>query len=269
MAVAFSPTLSTSVNSIYGHFWDGEIMYVPGDPGDTYNQGDILTAGTAGEGHVDACAAGELPYCVVAPGVPQIVCPSGADVKFPLWRGGSADPAKILTDTMRTLIPVIPWVSRGTRVQKVRFEDYQTDDVISYTSGASNNLALTTGLGADDRPNGAIAYIYSGAGKGEWNLVSDYDHTGGAVELMVNFHRDWNSTPDSTSDILFLSGEAAANAGIGFFGRTVVEDSGNVEVDDGYNDGELVVFADARTLAYELERGVLPLVKATSFGLLA
>lgn len=266
MAATFTPTFTTSRNAVKHRYWEGEILYVPGDPGDTYNEGDLVTF-TVGEGIADAVGANELPMGVVAP-TPQIVCPSSTSAGFPRFRNGSADIGKILTDEMKTLVPIIPWCAMGTQIRYVRFEDYLTDDVASYSSSGPY-AALTTGVTANDYPNGALVLAYSGTGIGQWNVVADYVHTGGSVELQLDFHRKFSTDLDSTTDLLILAGEGATNKGVGFFGRTGPEDSGNVEVDQHADDGVLCVFADARTISYDLERGLLPVVHSTAMGLLA
>jgi hypothetical protein len=113
-------------------------------------------------------------------------------------------------------------------------------------------------MGADDRPNGALLYVYgnvvAGDASGELNIVDDYDHTGGAVELMINPHRAFNSTSGTpaTSTFICLSGEAAATGGVGFFTTVDLADKDNLTVANGAADGagEFCTFWDWKT-AYE------------------
>lgn len=233
-----------------------EIVYAMGDPGDTYTRGDIVTA-TVGEGVVDLLAAGEDFIGVVDR---TIVCPVKTQAlpapgDFDPWRNAEKD---------KCLIPVKGIAAPGTQVFLVTFASHLDDTVISYVNGATAYAALTTGATADDYPNGALVYVYEGTGKGQVNVVEDYDETGGTVEKMLVFHRPFAVALDSTSKIIIVSGEAVASRGIGFFNRADAGDQNNLVANDGSNDGEWLVYADYRTIGSHLAELKLPVIRAAA-----
>jgi hypothetical protein len=235
-----------------------EVLYVPGDPGDTYTKGHGVVA-TAGEGVLDVIAADEV---MVGVAQQTIVCPAATTAfPFPL-----VSPLKGQIDAdadQLTLIPIRPCVPAGTQVYLVTFQNHLDDTVISYDA-TGRYVALTTGAAADDYPNGALAYIYEGTGAGQLNVVEDYDHTGGTVEKMLVFHRPFAVAPDATSKLIILSGEAATNKGVGSFGRCAIGAAGKVDVNDGANDGEFTVYCDWRELAGHLKNLRVPVVKSAA-----
>ncbi len=246
---------------------EDEVLWVAGDPGDTYTRGDLVTGFTAGEGHIDPLAADETPVGVV---LDTVICPSLA-TGFPVlgesgqqlgWGQKPDEDARL-----KTLVAIRPLVACGTPVHKVTFSGQYDDTVITYTA-ATPQVALTTGCGADDRPNGAFVYVYEGAGAGQWNLVADYDHTGGAVELMLVFHRAFHTAVDSTSKLIILAGEAQSDYGMGFFGRSV-GDHNNILTTNGANDGDWVFHVSAPEVPKLLRNLMMQVVPATSYGLFA
>lgn len=125
-------------------------------------------------------------------------------------------------------------------------------------------MGLTTGFGSDNYGIGAIAYVYEGPGKGEINVVEDYDHTGGTVELMVVFHRPFNATLTSSSKLIFLTGKNAASDGRpSILGRMDLNTSKLWDMDDGYDDGNFVTLMDFLDVANHLVDGAVLAVNAT------
>ncbi len=241
-----------------------EVLYVPGDPGDTYTLGDFVVE-TVGEGLVDPAAADE--ETIIIGRVQQTtVCPA-ASTAWPRpedpWQAGVDGDAD-----QKTLVPINGIVPAGTPVFLVTFAGHIDDTVSSYVAsagsmtGAGAYIAMTAGPSADDYPNGALVYVYEGTGAGQWNVVMDFDVTGGTVEIMLGLHRPFKVALDSTSKYIVLAGEAVANRGVGFFDRVSIADNNNVVVDDGANDGGFMVYADARTIAKYLAQLKLPVVKA-------
>lgn len=238
-----------------------EVLWVPGDPGDTFTKGDLVTF-TAGEGIADPLAADEVPYGVV---METVVCPS-LGTSFPTFAGGP--PAKgwgqVPDDNLKTLVAIRPFIPVGTPILWVTFAN-QVDDTVSTYLGTTPYIGATTGNGADDRPNGALVYVYEGPGIGEWNVIADYDHADGAVELLIILHRAFAATLTSASKYIVLSGEADTNKGIGFFGRIEAGDQDNLDTADGANDGDFTVYADARTISEHLKNLRLPVIPSGAF----
>jgi hypothetical protein len=233
----------------------GEVIWIPGDPGDTYTKGDLITV-TAGEGVADILADSEVPYGVVAK---STVCPSLA-TNFPL--PAEFDPVENATDD-KTLIPIIPFISEGTPIFSCTFRGQVDDTVVTYTSGTPQ-VELTTGAAADDYPNGALVYVYEGAGIGEVNVVADYDHTGGAVEKMLVLHRAFKATVGATSKIIIVSGEAATNKGVSPLGRMDAYDVNELHAADGADDGNFVVMCSWEQLGSQLSQLRLPVIHANA-----
>ncbi|HJW75355.1 MAG TPA: hypothetical protein VJ787_06750 [Thermoleophilia bacterium] len=237
---------------------DGETIWVPGDPGDTFTRGDLVTF-SVGEGVADPAATNEVPFGVVRN---TVVCPAATAAGFPVFGPGATHgPGMIPDDSWKTLVEITPFVPPGTPIRRVTFASHLDDTVASYLA-TTPYIGLTTGAAADDYPNGALLYVYSGTGKGQWSVVEDYDHTGGAVELLLNPHRKFTTALSTDSLVIILSGEAATNKGVGFFGRTGSADGNNVAVNDHANDGAMVVYANALELHEYIPRLMLPVIPA-------
>jgi len=249
----------TQATSLKGFEWErevalGEMLWIPGDPGVTFTEGDlveisngVLVVGTDSGanmiGRVDK----------------TVVCPA-AETAFPMpgnayWAGDTSEE--------KTLIPMRPLIPVGTPVLKATFAGQQDETVVSYTA-ATRAIACTTGFGADDRPNGALLYVYEGPGKGEVNVVEDYDHTGGAAELLLICHRAFRTTLTTSSKFIVLSQTSGAVA-MGFFGRLDSDAmaDGKLDLTDGQDDGDFTIFMDFRKAAYYLGNLMLPVVRSS------
>jgi len=111
--------------------------------------------------------------------------------------------------------------------------------------------------------------VYEGPGAGELNLVDDYDHTGGAAELLLITHRTFNATLTSASKYIVLSGEGATNKGVGVMGRFDQKDSNEAHMADGADDGDYVLFCDWNQLPAYLNNLTIPCVRATAMNFIA
>lgn len=240
---------------IYRHVEANEVLYMLGDPGDTYTRGDAVTA-TVGEGVLDPAAAGEPVVGVVAR---TTVCPA-ASVAAP--KPADFNPA-FDSEANRCLIPIHSRVPAGTPVYKCTFASHIDEAILSYTA-STRAIAGGTGAAADDYPNGALAYIYEGPGIGEVAVVQDYDHTGGAAELLYILHRRFSVAPTAASKWIVLAGEAAGSRGVGFFNRTDMADANNLAVNDGADDGNFVVYMDWRETATMLKNLTLLVVPVSA-----
>jgi len=249
----------TQAVSLKGFEWErevaqGEVLWVPGDPGVTYTEGDLVehSAGLvilgtdSGNGMV-----GRVEKTTVCPANTQAF-PAPGDFYE------AAD-----TAAQKTLIPIRPIIPVGSTVLKATFAGHQDETVVSYTA-STRAIACTTGFGADDRPNGALLYVYDGPGKGEVNVVEDYDHTGGAAELLLICHRPFNATLTTSSKFIVLSQTSGAVAQ-GFFGRLDSDAMGDGKLDltDGQDDGDFTIFMDWRKAAYYLNNLMLPVVRSS------
>jgi hypothetical protein len=232
---------------------ENELLYVAGDPGDTIARGNQLTV-SVGEGVMDLCATTEQPVAIAQ----KSVVMSSLATPFP--KPSAFDPA---SDSSNSLVPVKPQIAAGVPIYKATFASHYDDVVASYDA-ATPYIGLTTGCGADDRPNGGFVYVYEGPGAGEVNLIADYDHTGGTVELMIVLHRAFSATLTTDSKLIIVSGEAASSRGIGFFNRIDSADQDNLTAADGANDGDWCVYADWRELESYLRNLTLPVVPALS-----
>lgn len=238
---------------------DGEVLFVPGDPGDTYTRDHPVVSNYAagGSGVVEEAAdSSALALGFVAK---TMVCPAATQA-FPypgefLPRLGDAE--------SRTLIPVRTRVAAGTPVYKASFANHWDDTVITYSSSA-RYLAVTTGFTADDYPLGALVYVYAGAGAGQVNTVESYDHTGGAAEKILVCHRAFKVAPDSTSKIIVLGGEGTANYGMSQFGRMDLDTNRALDASDGSNDGDYVIYADWRELGSLLANLTITVIDASA-----
>jgi hypothetical protein len=231
-----------------------EVIYVPGDPGDTFTRGDQVVS-TVGEGLMDIAAANEGGQ--IGNVLQTTVCPA-ATVAFP--KPADFIPNDRVTSTHLGLVPLRPNLPAGVPVYLATFASHWDDTVVSYTA-ATRAIACTTGMTADDYPNGGLLYVYEGPGAGEVNIVEDYDHTGGAAELLLICHRPFATTLTSASKFIVLGGEAVASRGIGFFNRCE-GDNNNLLMNQGADDGDWVVYLDWRDAARYLRDLMLPVIHA-------
>ena len=224
-------------------------MFLPGDPGVTYTKGElcsfsngVLIAGTD--------SAANAVFRVDK----TVVCPA-ATQEF-------VKPADIIdyrdTDIQKTLVQCTVMVTGGAPVYLANIKNYQDETVVSYDA-ATRAVEETTGHGADDRPNGALVYVYEGPGIGEVNIIEDYDHTGGAAELLLTMHRKFAATLTTSSKYIVLASTAAANA-VSLFGRVDLADADEIDVADGGDDGDYVVYCSWHHIAHYLALGQLPII---------
>lgn len=249
----------TQATSLKGFEWErevaqGEVLYVPGDPGVTYTEGSLVIP-TAGLAVLVTDSANTMVGRVEK----TTVCPANTQA-FPV-PGDVYPPGD--TAAMKTLVPIRPLVPVGTPVLKATFAGHQDETVVSYTA-STRAIACTTGFGADDRPNGALVYVYEGPGKGEINVVEDYDHSGGAAALLLICHRPFNATLTTSSKFIVLSQTSAAVA-MGFFGRldADADADGKLDLTDGQDDGDFTIFMDFRKAGYYLNNLMLPVIRSS------
>jgi len=257
--MAFSAARTLQGNENVGKTTGNDILWLPGDPGVTYTKGDSVyytptTAGSAGLVILETDSVADSIGRVMK----TTVCPANTQA-FPT---GPAFPGDLDGAAAKTLIPVEMDVPAGVPIRACPLSGYQDETVVTY-SAASLYIGCTTGFGADDRPNGALIYVYEGPGKGEINIVDDYDHTGGAVELLLQLHRPFNTTLTSASKFIVLAATGAAN-GVGSLGRMDRDDKDALEVDDGADDGNVVLFCDFLRLGEFLKNGALPYINASN-----
>lgn len=237
---------------LYDYLEPHQTLWIPGDPGDTFTRGDRVVA-TVGEGVLDPAAANEGG--LVGRVEKTVVC-AAATTAFP--KPQDFDPA---TDSSLTLIPISLGIAAKIPRYRVTFANQADETVVSWTA-ATRGIAATTGHGADDRPNGALTYVYEGPGIGEVNVVEDYDHTGGAAELLTILHRKTATDLTTASKYIVLAGEAAASRGVGFFNRAEGADQNNLTVDQGADDGDYVVCMSWEETARNLSKLMLLVIDA-------
>lgn len=249
----------TQAVSVKGFEWErevvqGEVMYVPGDPGVTFTEGDLVIPSV---GVAVLCT--DSANTMVGRVEKTVVCPAASQA-FPA-PGQVYPPGD--TAAMKTLIPIRPLVPVGTPVLKATFAGHQDETVVSYTE-STRAIACTTGFGADNRPNGAFVYVYDGPGKGEINVVESYDHSGGAAALLLVCHRPFNATLTSDSKFIVLSQTSGAVAQ-GFFGRLDADAMGDGKLDltDGQDDGDFTIFGDFRKMPAYLDNLTLPVIRSS------
>jgi hypothetical protein len=185
------------------------------------------------------------------------VCPSNATA-FPL--PAEFDPVDRSGRNL-CLVPVKIDIAAGVPIYKCTFKNQVDETVVTY-SAASLYIGATTGNGANDRPNGAMIYVYEGPGIGEVLIVDDYVHTGGAVELLLQLHRPAIATLTSSSKFITVAGEAATFKGTGLFGRIDAADKNELDTSDGVNDGEFVVYGGWQEIGGYLKNLTLPVINA-------
>ena len=237
-----------------------EIFYMPGNPGVTYTKGDkvfvdLPTAGVSGliSPVVDgtANAIGTVMRTTVCPAATQGFA---AAHEFSAIDSDADD---------LCLIPVKLTVASGLLIDNVTFKNHIDDTVITYTAG-TRAIAGTTGHTADDYPNGGLLFVYEGTGKGQVNIVEDYNHAGGAAALLLIMHRAFKTPLDNTSKYIVLTGEGATYKGISLLGRIDAADVNELDASDGADDGDFVVFMDWLKAPTFLGGLRLPVIRANA-----
>ena len=154
--MALTATASQGFEPI-GVVEEQQLMLVPGDPGDTFTRGDIVTF-TGGEGVADLCAAGETPYGVV---METVEC-SASTVGFPhLAPNGTDLAAPADSAEAKSLITIKPLVPVGTPILRVTFASHtDIEDITAYTAGDPS--ITVDAIAADDDNNGGLVYVYGG-----------------------------------------------------------------------------------------------------------
>jgi hypothetical protein len=254
--MAFSAERTLLGHEPVGRTTDRELLWLPGNPGITYTKNDrvVYTPTTAGSAGLIILATDSVADAVGRV-VKTVVCPA-ATQPFPV---PGAQPGDLDGAAAKCLVLVEMDVPCGVPVRQAPIVSYADETVVT-TTPATPEITCTTGFGADDRPNGALCYIYEGPGKGEINFVDDYTHVG----LHLQFHRKWNATLTTATKMIVLSATGSANA-VGCLGRMDLQDqSAGLEVDDGADDGNFVLYCDFFKLVEFLKNGALPYINAAN-----
>lgn len=246
--------MALSVKALTGmpiHRFTGktERLWVPGDPGVTFTRGNVYVM--SGGVLVAASDSSAGPYFRAER---TVTCPA-ATTNFP--RLIDFKPHEPDDSLMQTLIPVVPMIPAGTPVLKAKIAN-QADDTVASVAAGTRSIGLTTGAGADDRPNGGLIYLQTGTGAGELNVIEDYDHAGGNVELEAITHRTSRAAAADTG--FFLSSITAANA-VGPFGRMDLDGTDTVDMSDGADDGNFVLYGSWEELLTLIPDGHLPIIE--------
>jgi hypothetical protein len=231
----------------------GERIHVAGDPGVTFTRDCLYTIpSTTGVAIAvtDSLANGALRCCKT------MVCPA-ATTPFPpnanKYAGFNPSDANLAT-----LIPM-EFLAPEQMIYAARIANFSDETVVTY-SAATHYIGETTGHGTDDYANGALIYVYAGTGMGEINIVEDYDHTGGTPELKLFTHRQFTATLDTTSKFIVLAGSASANT-VGPGSTMDPYDLNDLDVIDGYDDGDFMVYPSWRDICALLPTGALPVIR--------
>jgi hypothetical protein len=227
-----------------------EIVWLPGDPGVTFTRGDKVDFTN---GVLSVITKGDQPLYVVEK---TTVCPAATTYGFPVVGLHTGAEPGSTADIMKCLVPCRP-LFRGP----IYLETFsgQFDDLVAATTPATPSITLTTSPGANDDTNGAIIYTYAGTGAGQWNIGDDYVHT----TKVLTMHRKFESAVSTDTYAIVLEGEGGSVGGIGYGTRLDDGDHNNLVVDDGYNDGENVIYMDALQISKYLKDLMLPVVRAS------
>ena len=224
-----------------------EVMYLPGDPGVTYTKGEMCILGaTAGVLTKATDSQANAVFRVLE----TTVCPAATQA---FVKPSDFFPRRKESKDL-CLVPVQVMVGDGAPVYLANIDGEVDETVASWTAG-TRTAVVTTGFAVNDYPNGALAYVYEGPGIGEVNVVEDYVHS----SLSVIFHRNFVATLTSSSKIMFLASATAANA-VGLFGRVDLSDEDEIDMEDGADDGNYVVYGDWKQIADHLRLGQLPII---------
>jgi hypothetical protein len=229
-----------------------EVLWVPGDPGDTYTRGDLVSVGDS-EGFVDPHAAGEFAMGTV---IETVVCPAAATAGYPkLDKGASRGWGQIADNQTNTLVPIRPFIPVGTPILRCTFASHTDDENITAYTAATPSITVAAIAGDNDH-NGALVYVYGGPGVGQWNTIASTV----AATNVATLDRIFNTALTTASDVIYLGGAAGDDAGISFFSQVTATDANTINAAAGATDGEFRVYLDARQVKEYLEVLMLPVI---------
>lgn len=233
--------------------YGGEEMWIPGDPGDTYTRGDLVSM-TAAEGILDTLADSEYAIGEVTR---TTTCPA-ATVGIPKCR--DFDPiARSGTGDLH-LVPIKPRVAKGTPIYKVSLSSPTINEAIAAYTAATPSITLTTSPGADDDSNGALVYVFAGPGAGTVLTGADYVHS----TKVLTTHTAAATALTTSSSVIVLEGQGSNVGGIGWFGRIDAADDNNLDLADGYDDGDWTIFMSYERAADYLSLGQVLVIPSSA-----
>jgi hypothetical protein len=224
-----------------------DILHLPGDPGVTFTRGDRVAMSNG----VLILATDSLAD-TIGRVMKTTVCPAATQA-FPIGPNGPSD---LDGAEAKTLIPIEMDVPAGVKVFAAPISNHCDYTVTSWTAG-TRALVVATGFNTNDYPNSAIVYVYDGPGKGQINVIEAYTH----ATLTLTMHRAFAVAPTSASSVIVLAAAAAAN-GVGFMGRMDFDDENALEVDDGDDDGNAVLYCDFLKIQEYLKNLSVPYINA-------
>ena len=257
--MSFSAATSQTGFKLHKRASDHEIMLLPGDPGVTFYKGDWVAL----SGGVLIAATDSLAN-TIGRVTKTTVCPAASQA-FPIPGpgGGIGD---LDGAAAKTLIPVQVDVPVGTKIWRSPIRGYQDEACAAAWDATYRSVGLTTGFGTDNYGIGSLVYVYDGPGKGELNIVEDYDHADHASgdALAVVFHRAFNTAPTTDTKMIFLNGKNASGDGRScILGRMDIYDKDQLDLDDGYDDGNYITFMDFLDSANHLKDECVLSINAT------
>ncbi len=228
--MALTATASQGFEHV-GYTSGKEVFYLPGDPGDTFTRGDAVYIAN---GVLDRVTDSIDPMGIVQR---TTVCPAASvaastSLDLDPIENAAAD---------KCLIPIKPMVGAGWPIYEVTIAGQfdESTGLAAYTAGTPS-VTLTTSPGANDDTNGSILYVYEGPGKGEILIGADYVH---ATKVLTT-HRVASATLTTATKLIALEGEGGGVGGIGFLGLIDAADHNNLDVTDGYEDGNFMLWMD-------------------------
>lgn len=250
--MAFSPAKTLQGITRHSKVSEHMIVWAPGVPGVTYTKGKAVIRGsTAATDSGLVQVASDSSARALGRVHKTVVCPAAAGIPFPL---PGTPPLDLDGSEMKTLIPIeLTTPPVGTQILKGRAYVNALDETVAgFVQNSSYTvIGLTTGCGADNRCAGSLVYVYEGPGKGECNVIWDYDHAGhgSGQNLAAIMTRPFKTTLTTSSKLLIFGNNGAANDGIGPIGALMDLDeaaatTSEFDVSDGYDDGNYVTLMD-------------------------
>jgi len=228
-----------------------EVFYLPGAVSTSYTRGNMAHLGSLGT--VTEATDGDTPPLFQ---IHESITTPAASTAFP--HPQDFDASKIGTGgKWNTLVPVKALVAPGAPVFLVALANFSTEDVAAYTA-ATPSVTGTTGFGADDDSNAALMYVDAGPGIGEINVCQDYVQSSKVITVL----RAFETALTTASDVAVLEGAGSGAGGISLFGRADMKDANELDISDGSDDGDFVLYGDLRAVTPYLSKGQFPVIQA-------
>ncbi len=241
--MAFSQLAQTGF-AAYGETRGDEEFLLLGDPGVAFKTGDLCVCNrTSLNVLIKATDSLPPPYFRVTRSVTCPAASQAAPKPDDTYRPGIDSASDCLVPVTR-----VGAVARQP-IMQAKVNGYIDETVTTWTAG-TRVIVLGTGMNTNDYSNGGLVYVYEGPGIGEMGVIESYVH----ATTHIVMHRNFIATLTTDSKLLIYAKAAGDNA-VGPWGRMDVYDEDQLDVTDGSDDGNFMMFGGWEMLGDMMKKG--------------